>query len=62
MSRQQQLAKSWLIRNDPDEGAFWRAQPEGADFVGAVRDNLNTFGPDEMAEFLVLDTSRPTLP
>lgn len=44
-ARRNQLARTWLIKNDPEWD--WAAQADSTDFVGAVRDNINTFGPDE---------------
>lgn len=37
-------AQRWLAKNDPDWQ--WSSMPEDTDFVGAVRDNLATFGRD----------------
>lgn len=43
--QRQKLALAWLKRNDPEYD--WAAlSPPGTDFVEAVRDNVNTFGPD----------------
>jgi len=44
--RKWRLCLSWLLRNDPEAREYWRSLPEGADLEGAVRDNLQQFGPD----------------
>lgn len=60
-NRKQLLAKMWLIRHDPDPTNFWRNLHDDSDFVGAVRDNLHIFGPDDMAETLIFGDA-PCLP
>lgn len=45
MQHRNKLARAWLVRNDPDYD--WGALPADTDFIGAVADNLGTFGPDE---------------
>jgi hypothetical protein len=47
MSSQQRCAKAWLIAFDGEAADFWRELPDDSDFVGPVRDNINSFGPDE---------------
>lgn len=47
MNSQQRLARQWLVVFDSEAADFWLSLPEDSDFVGAVRDNINSFGPDE---------------
>lgn len=46
-------ARTWLIANDREAAEFWRTYPDD-DLIGAVKDNLNSFGwENQLGEIIV---------
>jgi hypothetical protein len=55
MKELQMRARRWLVRHDPEWRDGWLSLPIGADFAGAVRDNINSFGPHRSGDKIVAE-------
>lgn len=53
-------ARGWLIRNDPTPEGFWESAPLDSDFVGDVRQNLESFGPHGGGTRIIREWDRHT--